>query len=76
MGTDSMKRTRTLADLQVVLIIFILYLVFSGIVPVLPALLDPRIHSQGVIFFTVWFIVTGLLIANTIAYSRLIAKET
>jgi cytochrome c biogenesis factor len=75
MGIDNMKLKQKLASSQVILLGVYVYLIFSWVVPILPSFLNPKIHNQGTVYFTILFIVTGLLILNTIAYSRLLSKE-
>jgi uncharacterized integral membrane protein len=75
MGTNTMKTIKKIADFQNILIALYLYLIFSGAIPIFPSFLNLKIQLQGLIFFALLFVVTGLLIMNTIAYSRLRASK-
>ena len=75
MGIDKMKLKQKLASSQVILLGFYVYLIFSGVVPILPSFLNLKIDSRGTVYFTILFIVTGLVILNAITYSRLLSKE-
>jgi len=68
MGAGTMGDTKRLSNFQIPLIVLYLYLVFSEVIPIFPSFLNLRIRLQAYMFFAILFIVTGLLILNSVNF--------
>jgi|GEM_PF-4123394 hypothetical protein len=76
MGTDNMEIIKIHTYLEYAMIGIFLYLLFSLVVPVLPAFYYPGIHVQGETAFLVVIIALSVsLYVNSIAIQRLKAKK-